>query len=282
MKFFLRNKFVDMEDPVVMGILNITPDSFSDGGSFLSIENALKQAELMINSGAAIIDVGGESTRPGANKIDTDEEIDRILPVIEKIKSDFDVLVSIDTFKDRVARIAVLEGGADIVNDISALSFSKKMAETVANLSVPVVLMHIKGTPADMQNNPEYSNVVNDIKGYFNERIDFAVSKGIKREKIIIDPGIGFGKRIQDNIDIIKNLDKFREFELPVLIGLSRKSFLGKISGEKDPGKREAETITANILSILKGASVIRVHNVKNCVKSIKILKELNNFGSFF
>lgn len=275
MKLFLRNKFIDMEDPVIMGILNITPDSFSDGGSFLSLEDALKQADLMISSGAAIIDVGGESTRPGAQKIDTDEEIDRILPVIEKIKSDFDILVSIDTCKERVARTAVLEGGADIVNDISALSFSQNMAETVASLSVPVVLMHIKGTPSDMQNNPEYSNVVEEIKDYFNERIDFAVSKGIKREKIIIDPGIGFGKRVQDNIDIIKNLEQFREFELPLLIGLSRKSFLGKISGEEDPGMREAETIAANIISIMKGVSVIRVHNVKNCVKSIKILKAL-------
>lgn len=282
MKLSLRNKFIDLNDPVVMGVLNTTLDSFSDGGNFFGLDSALKQAELMINSGAKIIDVGGESTRPGAKIIDTDEEISRALPVIERIKAEFDVLVSVDTSKDRVARAAVLEGGADIINDISALSSSQNMAETVAKLSVPVILMHIKGTPADMQNNPEYSNVIDEIKEYFNERIDFAVSRGIKREKIIIDPGIGFGKRVQDNTDIIKNLDQFMEFELPVLIGISRKSFLGKISGEEDPVMREAETITANIISIMKGASVIRVHNVKNCVKSIKILKELYSYGHFF
>ncbi|MEN8153849.1 MAG: dihydropteroate synthase [Acidobacteriota bacterium] len=281
MKLFLRNKFIDLDDPLVMGILNITPDSFSDGGSFLDVDAALEQAGLMIKSGAEIIDVGGESTRPGAHKIDIDEEIDRILPVIKEIKAKFDVLVSVDTSKERVAKVAVLEGGADIVNDISALSFSLNMAETIANLSVPVVLMHIKGTPVNMQNNPGYINVIEEIKEYFNERIDFAVSKGIKREKIIIDPGIGFGKRVEDNIEILKNLDQFLEFELPILVGLSRKSFLGKISREEDPGKREAETITANIISILKGASILRVHNVENCVKSIKILKEFNNFPHF-
>ncbi|MDQ1350482.1 MAG: Dihydropteroate synthase [Acidobacteriota bacterium] len=278
MNLYLRNEFLELEEPVVMGIINITPDSFSDGGDFLTNEAALRQAEQMVKDGAAIIDVGGESTRPGAQTVSTEQEIDRVLPVIEAIKTRFEVLVSVDTYKAPVARAAVLDGGADIVNDISGLDFCENMAETIAALDVPVVLMHIKGSPETMQKDPFYRNVIPELKQYFENRIDYAYSKGIKKEKIIIDPGIGFGKRVEDNIEIIKHLREFKEFDLPILIGISRKSFLGKIAGEENPKEREIESVTADLIAILNGANIIRVHNVKNAVKSIKILKKLIKF----
>ena len=277
MRLSLKHDFLELEDPVVMGVLNVTPDSFSDGGRFFTYDSALKQAEQMIKDGADIIDIGGESSRPGAQKVSTEEEIERIMPVIEKIKDEFAVIVSVDTYKERVARTAVLEAGADMVNDISALGFSDNLADTIAKLEVPVVLMHIKGTPENMQKNPSYQDLIPELKQYFHTRIDYALSKGIKKEKIIIDPGIGFGKRVEDNIEIMKRLEEFKEFELPILMGLSRKSFLGIISDEPIPAEREAETICANIIAILKGASIIRVHNVKNTVKSVKVLKKLVN-----
>lgn len=275
MKLYLRHDFMELETPVVMGILNVTPDSFSDGGHYFSNDSAIKHAEEMVKDGASIIDVGGESTRPGAGAVDVDEEIDRVLPVIEKIKENLDVLVSIDTYKERVAHAAVLEGGADMVNDISGLRFSEKMAETIAQLEVPAIIMHIKGTPENMQKDPYYKDLIPELKQYFHNRIDYALSRGVKKDKLIIDPGIGFGKKVEDNVEIIRRLPEFKEFELPILIGLSRKSFLGALSGEPNPLERETETLTANIISVLNGASIIRVHDVKNTVKSIRILKKM-------
>jgi len=255
-------------------VINVSPDSFS-GDGLADVEEAVARAKRLASEGADIIDIGGESSRPGAQKVSTEEEIDRIMPIIEKVKDEFAVIVSVDTYKERVARTAVLEAGADMVNDISALRFSENMAETIAKLEVPVVLMHIKGTPENMQKSPSYQDLIPELKQYFHTRIDYALSKGIKKEKIIIDPGIGFGKRVEDNIEIIKRLEEFKEFELPILMGLSRKSFLGIISDEPISGEREAETICANIIAVLNGASIIRVHNVKNTVKSIKVLKKL-------
>ena len=278
MKLYLRNTFLELEEPVVMGILNVTPDSFSDGGDFFKNSLALRHAEQMVKDGAVIIDVGGESSRPGARAVTVDQEIDRVLPVIEAIKNEFGVLVSVDTYKTRVARAAVLEAGADIVNDISALSFCENMAETIAHLEVPVILMHIKGTPENMQKDPFYVDLIRELKQYFHNRIDYALAKGIKKEKLIIDPGIGFGKRVEDNIEIIKQLKAFREFELPILMGVSRKTFLGKIAGEDNPKAREIETVTADVIAVLNGANIIRVHDVKNAVKSVKILKKLVDF----
>ena len=275
MRLHLKHDFLELEEPVVMGVLNVTPDSFSDGGHFFEYDSALKQAEQLVKDGADIIDIGGESSRPGAQQVSTEEEIDRIMPIIEKVKDEFPVIVSVDTYKECVARTAVLEAGADMVNDISALNFSEKMADTIAKLEVPVVLMHIKGKPENMQKNPSYQSLIPELKQYFHNRIDYALSKGIKKEKIIIDPGIGFGKRVEDNIEIIKRLQEFKEFELPILMGLSRKSFLGFITDEPIPAAREAETICANIVAILNGASIIRVHDVKNTAKSVKVLKKL-------
>ncbi len=275
MKLVLRKRFVELKSPVIMGILNVTPDSFSDGGRYLKINDALKHIAKMVRDGADIIDIGGESTRPRAKLVTTEEEIDRIVPIIEKVKKEFEILVSIDTYKDRVAKVAVQEADVDMVNDISGLRFSENMASTIASLDVPVVVMHMQGSPENMQKNPYYSDVVREIKQYFSERIEYAMSKGIRKDKLIIDPGIGFGKRFEDNIEIIKHLNEFNDFECPLLIGLSRKSFLGTITGEKIPRKREIETVAAHIISILNGASIVRVHNVKNMVKVIKILQHL-------
>lgn len=276
MKLYLKNSFIEKEEPLVMGILNVTPDSFSDAGRFFEDGAALQQARAMAAAGADIIDIGGESTRPGATRLSAEEEIDRILPIIEKLKEELSVPVSIDTTKADVARLAVAEGGADLINDISALQFDEFMAATVAELNVPVILMHIKGTPENMQKDPFYSDVIGEITEYFQQRIDFALSHGIKKEKIILDPGIGFGKRLQDNIAIMKNLKKFGEFELPILIGVSRKSFLGLMSGEKIPERRGAETIAASLYAAAQGAAILRVHDVDSTVKALKIWKNLN------
>ncbi len=275
MKIYLKEGIREIAGPAVMGILNVTPDSFSDGGSFLSMDDALRQARKIAESGAAIIDIGGESTRPGSKPVSAAEEIDRVLPVIARVKQELDILVSVDTFKEEVARTAVLQGGADMVNDISALRFSTKMAATIARLKVPVVLMHIQGTPGNMQNNPHYDDVVAELKDYFVERVAFACRAGIRRDRIIIDPGIGFGKTADHNITIMQQLEQFGELGLSVLIGLSRKYFLGQISGETEPLKREAETLTANLIAIMRGASIVRIHQVDWAVKSIKILKRL-------
>ena len=275
MKLYLKNRTLDRPAPLVMGILNVTPDSFSDGGRYLKPEDAVSRAAEMIGAGADIIDIGGESTRPGATAIGEDEEMDRVIPVIRRIKDAWDILLSIDTYKERVARTAVAEAGADMVNDISALRFSDGMAETLARLNAPVVLMHIQGLPRTMQDQPQYGDVIAEIRDYFRERIEFAMAKGIAREKIILDPGIGFGKKVEDNIAIIRGLKRFHDFSRPLLVGISRKSFLGKISGEPAADKRIGETLTAGIMAILNGASILRVHDVRETVASIKILRAL-------
>jgi dihydropteroate synthase len=275
MKLYLRNGFLEKADPLIMGILNITPDSFSDAGRFFEPAAALAHAHAMVGAGADIIDVGGESTRPGAAPIGLDEEIDRVLPMIARIKEETGALVSVDTNKEEVARLAVEEGGADIVNDISAFRFSERMATVVAELNVPVVLMHILGTPETMQRAPSYADVVAEISDYFQERIDYALGRGVKKEKIILDPGIGFGKRLEDNVAIIRNLRRFAEFDLPLLVGVSRKSFLGLLGGEKVPEKREAETIAANLVAARNGAAILRVHDVAATVKALKVWRSL-------
>jgi len=275
MKLYLKNRTLDRPAPLVMGILNVTSDSFSDGGRYLKPEDAVSRAAEMIGAGADIIDIGGESTRPGATAIGEDEEMDRVIPVIRRIKDAWDIPLSIDTYKERVARTAVAEAGADMVNDISALRFSDGMAETLARLNAPVVLMHIQGLPRTMQDQPQYGDVIAEICDYFRERIEFAMAKGIAREKIILDPGIGFGKKVEDNIAIIRGLKRFHDFSLPLLVGISRKSFLGKISGEPAADKRIGETLTAGIMAILNGASILRVHDVRETVASIKILRAL-------
>jgi dihydropteroate synthase len=275
MKLRLRDGLLERDSPLVMGILNVTPDSFSDAGRFLRRGDALEHARAMAAAGADIIDIGGESTRPGAAPVGLSEEIDRVLPLIGRVKEETALLVSVDTSKEEVARLAVEQGGADMVNDISGLRFSERMAATVAALDVPVVVMHMRGTPETMQRDPVYADVVAEISGYFRERIGYAVACGVKRDKIILDPGIGFGKRLEDNVAILRQLGRFAEFGLPLLVGLSRKSFLGQLSGEKVPERREAETVAADLVAAGNGADIIRVHDVAGAVKSLKVWRSL-------
>lgn len=261
--------------PLIMGILNVTPDSFYDGGKYYEKDLAIKRGLELVDEGADIIDIGGESTRPGSQQIQEDEELRRVIPVIEELSKRISVPISIDTYKSGVARRAI-EAGAVIVNDISGLQFDEKMVEVVAEKRVPVVIMHIKGTPANMQINPHYDDVIHELLGYFGERINFALSNGVPEDNIIIDPGIGFGKRLEDNLSIIKNLSSFRIFNKPILIGVSRKSFIGKIL-ELPPEDRLEGTITAVLYSIINGAKIVRVHDVKEIKRCIKVYNGISS-----
>jgi len=272
-KIEYRGKELFLKRPVVMGILNATPDSFSDGGEHLGVDKALKRAEEMLSEGAQIIDIGGESTRPGAPRVEEEEEIKRVIPIIREIRKRLgdSFFISVDTYKARVAELALKEG-ADIVNDISGLSFDKRMAEVVADFSCPVVIMHIKGTPQTMQINPSYEDVIGEIYSYFEERMEFALKSGIEREKIILDPGIGFGKRVEDNLCILKRLSEFKSLGRPILVGASRKSFIGKLLGIEEPKERLAGSLAAAAKAALSGAKIIRAHDVKETEELLSLL----------
>ncbi len=245
----------------LMGILNVTPDSFSDGGEFLEVEDAVEQGMKMVEQGADIIDVGGESTRPGSDPITIEEELSRVIPVIKALSKKIDVPISIDTCKSEVAKRA-LHAGAEIINDISALRFDPQVKEIVAEHQVPVVLMHIKGTPKNMQQNPYYDDVIEEIITYLRDSIQLAKDAGIQKENILIDPGIGFGKRLEDNLIILKNLREFTILECPIMVGPSRKSFIGKIL-DLPVEERLEGSLAALAVSIMNGANIVRVHDVK-------------------
>jgi dihydropteroate synthase len=255
-----------------MGIVNVTPDSFSDGGKYFSVDDALNHALKLIDDGADIIDIGGESTRPGSDSVSLNEELHRTIPVIKKILLQRkDIIVSIDTTKSEVARQA-LDAGASIINDISGLTFDEKMIDIAKEFDAGVVIMHIKGHPKTMQDNPEYNNVVKEV-------YDFLLVQSIKSkqngvDKIIVDPGIGFGKRIEDNFTLIKNLDYFQSLGYPVMIGLSKKSFIGKTLN-LDSDQREIGTVILETISILKSARIIRTHNVKYCNQIVKLASHI-------
>jgi dihydropteroate synthase len=259
------------DKPLIMGILNVTPDSFYDGGNFFSTGKAIDHALSMAGEGADIVDVGGESTRPGSDPTPLQDELERVIPVIEGIRRRSDVPLSIDTYKSEVARRA-LEAGADVVNDISALGFDDAMADVVAAAGAPVIMQHIKGTPKDMQKDPVYDDVVKEIKDFFAERIAFAKARGIDEANMIIDPGIGFGKRLQDNLAIIRELRRLKELGKPVLIGTSMKSFLGRILGTDVPGERLEGTLASVAISIWNGADMVRVHNVAATKKVVMFM----------
>lgn len=261
--------------PLIMGILNVTPDSFYDGGRFYKKEDAISHALQIIEDGADIIDVGGESTRPFSDFISTNDELKRIIPVIEGIRSHSNIAISIDTNKARVAREAYM-AGADIVNDISGLLFDPDMAETVAELDMYAVIMHIKGKPKDMQQNPFYEDVVSEIKEFFHERILFSQKHGIKEERIIIDPGIGFGKRIEDNLKIIKKLSDFKDIGKPILVGTSMKAFIGQVT-DSPVHERTEGTLASVAISIWNGANIVRVHDVKKTKKVVKLVSAIIN-----
>ena len=246
--------------PLVMGVLNLTPDSFSDGSSYNSIQEAVAAAERMVSEGADIIDVGGESTRPGVELVSPEEELARVIPVIEKLAGRLTVPISIDTWKSGVAG-AALKAGAEIVNDISAMTFDPGMAETVAGSDAAVVLMHNRGKPAEMQKNTDYSDLVSEVRAFLDARIEAALSAGIDAERIVIDPGIGFGKSVSGNMEIIRALRSFESLNRPVLIGTSRKSFIGAVLGREVSG-RVFGTAASVAVSMMNGASIFRVHDV--------------------
>ena len=252
----------------IMGILNVTPDSFSDGGRYFTVDSAVEHAMKMIEDGADIIDVGGESTRPGSEPVPLEEELRRVIPVIKEIVKRTDVPISIDTYKSEVARQA-LDNGAVIVNDISGLRFDEKMVEVIAQYNASVVIMHIKGTPKTMQQNPCYDDVISEIYGYLSEGIERAQSYGIKQ--IIVDPGIGFGKRLVDNLEIIRRLREFKSLGYPILIGVSRKSFIGNILNLPVEERLEG-TAGAVAISVWNGANIVRVHDVKEMTRVVRIV----------
>jgi dihydropteroate synthase len=257
-----------------MGILNVTPDSFYDGGNFFSVERAISQALRLAADGADIIDIGGESTRPGSEPVPLAEELRRVIPVIEGIRKESDVPLSIDTYKAEVASRA-LDAGVDMINDISALSFDDGMAGVAARARVPVVMQHIKGTPKNMQANPFYEDVVRDISDFFVERIAFATARGVEQENIIIDPGIGFGKRLQDNLAIIRELSRFKTLGRPILIGTSMKSFLGRILESDSLDDRVEGTLASIAISIWNGADMVRVHDVLKTRRVVLFMRAL-------
>ncbi len=254
---------------MIMGVLNVTPDSFSDGGRYLAAEDAIRRGLEMAEEGADLIDVGGESSRPGAQPVPLEEEIRRVLPVVERLAA-AGPAISVDTTKAEVARRAV-EAGAVLVNDISALRFDPQMATEVARMGVPVVLMHMRGTPQDMQQDPVYADVVGEVKAFLNERIAFAASAGIPSDRVMIDPGIGFGKTVAHNLEILRRLSEFTALGYPVLIGPSRKSFLGKILDLPVEERVEA-TAAAVAIGVWQGAAVVRVHDVRAIRRVVRVV----------
>jgi len=258
---------------VVMGVLNVTPDSFSDGGQFFDSGRAIERGLQMAADGAAIIDVGGESTRPGSASVSDDEQIERVVPVIKALRKKIDVPISIDTYKLEVAK-AALEAGAGMINDITALS-DERMAELAAKHDVPVVLMHMQGTPTTMQIEPKYEDVVSEVLQFLLERARRAEDAGIDRKKIFIDPGIGFGKTLKHNLLLLRNIDKFVASGYRVLIGTSRKSFIGKLTGKEKPGERIFGTAATVALCAVAGISIVRVHDVAEMVDVVKIANKL-------
>lgn len=259
-----------------MGVLNVTPDSFSDGGRFLKTDDAIRRAEALADEGADLIDVGGESSRPGAAAVSIEEEIRRVVPVIEQLAKRLPIPISIDTTKAEVGRRA-LAAGARMINDISALRFDPEMAPLAARAGVPVVLMHMQGTPKDMQDHPVYTDVVREITEFFEARIRFAEQAGIARERIVLDPGIGFGKTTDHNLEILARLDEFRSVGRPLLIGPSRKSFIGRVLGLPVEERLEG-TAAAVAVGILNGASIIRVHDVRAMGRVARTVEAIKRF----
>lgn len=264
------NYHLNFNKTIIMGILNITPDSFSDGGLFIEVDKAVTHAKQMVEEGADIIDIGGESTRPGSDTISDDEELKRIKPIITRLIKEVNVPISIDTYKPKVVE-ECLKLGAHLVNDITGLR-NKEMMNVVAEYKVPVVIMHMKGMPKNMQENPAYEDVVNEIKEFFSDRIIEARKTGIN--DIIIDPGIGFGKTTKHNLQILKRLSEFKSLGYPILVGPSRKSFIGNITG-LSVNERLEGTLASISIAIINGANIVRVHDVKECKRAVQIAEAI-------
>ncbi len=275
MQLTIGGKHYNGGHPLIMGILNVTPDSFSDGGQYLDPVRAAGHAAEMVEEGADIIDIGGESSRPGADPVDADEELRRVIPVISAIKNELDVPISIDTYKASVAREA-LDAGASIVNDISALEFDESMVSVLSDSDANVILMHMQGSPRTMQKSPEYGNVTEEVITYLKERIAFAESRGITRDRIIVDPGIGFGKNIEHNLSLLASIDRLHETGCPVLVGASRKSMIGMISGDSVED-RLGGTAAITAYCVLRGIEIHRVHDVREMRQAAAVAQAIRN-----
>ncbi len=255
--------FKKIDKPMIMGILNATPDSFSDGGQFTGVHAAIRQAITMIDEGADIIDIGGESTQPGSDPVDADEQIRRVVPVIEAIRENIsvDIPISIDTTQSKVAR-AALDAGANIINDISAGRDDEAILMLAAERNTPIILMHMQGKPKNMQEQPYYHEVIDEVLVFLEQRIQAALKAGVQKSNIAIDPGIGFGKRKQDNFDLLAGLERFVATDFPVLLGTSRKGFLGKICDVSEPTELVTATAVTTALAVMNGVQMFRVHDV--------------------
>lgn len=283
-RYFIKKKtiryngeLVDLSKPMVMGILNVTPDSFFDGGKYLSAQDALSQAYYIVGEGASIIDVGAYSTRSGATEISVEEELNRLLPVVTQLRKTFpSIIISIDTFRAEVAEKVIDKIGDCIINDVSGGLLDDKMFETVARLKVPYILMHMKGTPQNMQLNPTYENVAKEVIKSLSERVYKLHELGVS--DVIVDPGFGFAKTLDHNYEIFSNLEAFRFFELPLLVGISRKSMIYKIL-KSTPEKSLNGTTVLNTLALQYGADILRVHDVKSAVEAVKITQYLKRFS---
>jgi dihydropteroate synthase len=270
-----KQKFNLDRDVLIMGILNVTPDSFYDGGYYFEKEKAFKRVEILVCEGADIIDVGGMSTRPGSLPVDIDDEIKRIIPVIEYINKNHNILISADTYRSETA-LRAIAAGAHMINDISGLSMDKNMADVVRKNDVSLVIMHIKGTPKNMQENPEYENVIDEIYDYLEDKTNTAVGSAIKPGKIIVDPGIGFGKTTEHNLRIINKVGEFKMLGYPVLIGASRKSFIGNVL-DLPVEERLEGSLAASVCSVIGGANILRVHDIKETIRAVKIAKSITS-----
>ncbi|GAA3931381.1 dihydropteroate synthase [Litoribacillus peritrichatus] len=263
---------LDLDRVHVMGVLNVTPDSFSDGGRFATLDNALMQAESMFQSGATFIDVGGESTRPGAKEVSLQEEMDRVLPVVEALSETQEVVISVDSSSPQLLHEAS-KIGMGLINDVRALQREGAL-EVASETQLPICLMHMQGSPQCMQENPNYKNAIDDISTFFEERIQACIGAGISKDKLILDPGFGFGKTLTHNLMLLKQLTVFERFDLPLLVGLSRKSMLGQITG-KEVAERLAASLSSSVIAAMNGARIIRVHDVEETVDALKVVQAM-------
>ncbi|EIJ0985050.1 TPA: dihydropteroate synthase [Vibrio vulnificus] len=268
-----QKKSLDLSFPVVMGILNVTPDSFSDGGQFNALDAALVQAERMIAAGVSIIDIGGESTRPGAPEVSLEEELKRVIPAIQAIRQKHDVWISIDTSKAEVMKQAI-EAGADLINDVRALQEPGALA-VAAKAQVPICLMHMQGQPRSMQHNPSYQDVLKEVGEFLEERVAACEEAGIAKELLILDPGFGFGKTIEHNYHLLAHLEAFHQLGLPILAGMSRKSMVFKLLNKK-PAECMVASVTCAAIAAMKGAQIIRVHDVEETVEAMRVIQMMH------
>ena len=269
---------ISFDTPTIMGILNVTPDSFSDGGKYSTLNAATEHCMSMVSAGADIIDIGGESTRPGAAELDAAQEISRVIPVLDKVAKEIQVPISIDTRKSEVAELAI-SSGAVIVNDVSGLTFDSKMAQYCINQNLPVCIMHSQGIPETMQNGPKYKNVCLDIYDFLTEQIEKMIDSGMQRSNIIVDPGIGFGKTLTHNFDLLKGISLFHGLGVPILIGVSRKKFIMTVAGLKENEDRVSGSIALALFARSQGVQIFRVHDVKETVQAMKLWHSMSSYS---